>query len=255
MASIDYWLKRLTKYGHTGWANKAIYYYDQTVRLKLVDKVLDSLGLDERSVCLDYGCGVGDFSRLLAERGFDVIGYDISQGIVEEAARRSVNRHLLFTSDPSVVENKSCYDLVVSVTVLQHIVSEHALVDVVGRLVASLKSKGYLVMLESMSAYGVNAGHLKIRSEAFWVDLLAREDMELCTRQYVFHPIYNPTNSFKNYYSRWIVKFFRISSHFGISLFDRAIKKIAENSALNDEDFSQEKESPMVLLVFKKASK
>lgn len=255
MTSIDYWLGRLTKHGHTGWANRAIYYYDQTIRLKVVEKILDDLALDERSACLDYGCGVGDFSRLLAEKGFDVIGYDISQGIVDEAARRSVNEHLAFTSDSSVVDNKSYYDLVVTVTVLQHIVNEHLLSNVVERLVASLKSQGYFVVLESMSAYGVNPGHLKIRSEAFWVDLFARAGMELCTRQYIFHPIYSPTHSFKKYYSKWIVKFYRIASHFGISLFDIALKKIAENSALNDEDFSQEKESPMVLLLFKKASK
>lgn len=42
-------------------------------------------GKDGRRLLLDLGCGTGAFSRLMAARGFDVIGIDASDGMLRQA--------------------------------------------------------------------------------------------------------------------------------------------------------------------------
>ncbi|MCK4664569.1 MAG: class I SAM-dependent methyltransferase [Bacteroidales bacterium] len=41
---------------------------------------------------LDVGCGTGRVSLLLQEKGYDIVGVDISKGMLEQAIRKGLNR-------------------------------------------------------------------------------------------------------------------------------------------------------------------
>jgi ubiquinone/menaquinone biosynthesis C-methylase UbiE len=108
-------------------------------------------GLDGRKV-LDIGCGTGDFIALSAELGAaSVEGVDISPKVLAKAATR-------FANDPRVslerglvqdcVSQEERYDLITSITVLQHHVEEQELVDTLKVLHRVLKPDGRLIVLE-----------------------------------------------------------------------------------------------------------
>lgn len=39
-ADKSYWNNRVKKYGHTGWADEAIYEFDQPIRLQIADNLI-----------------------------------------------------------------------------------------------------------------------------------------------------------------------------------------------------------------------
>lgn len=45
----NYWDKRAEQIGHTGWLNSVIYLYDQEVRLRVIERIVEkSVGGGER---------------------------------------------------------------------------------------------------------------------------------------------------------------------------------------------------------------
>jgi SAM-dependent methyltransferase len=59
-------------------------------------ETLDSLVLSRIPTCgrvLDLCCGAGQISRILADRGFDVVGLDASASLVEFASKNAPNVH------------------------------------------------------------------------------------------------------------------------------------------------------------------
>ncbi len=103
---------------------------------------------------LDVGCGVGRWSRLLASRGATVTGVDLSPTMVAEARRRALRADLagrcrFLVQDLARLDAGGPYDLVLGVTVLQHILDPGALRAAVERLAAHLAPAGRLVLLEA----------------------------------------------------------------------------------------------------------
>src|SRR5258706_131819 len=81
---------------------------------------------------LDVGCGVGRWSRLLAARGADVLGVDLSPTMIAQARRRAVaegvgDRCRFRVQDVSNLDVGERFDLILGVTVLQHILDPVAL--------------------------------------------------------------------------------------------------------------------------------
>ncbi len=103
---------------------------------------------------LDVGCGVGRWSRLLASRGARVTGVDLSPTMIAEARRRAAQAGLasrcrFLVQDLARLDAGEPYDLVLGVTVLQHILDPGALRAAVQRLAAHLAPGGRLVLLEA----------------------------------------------------------------------------------------------------------
>src|SRR5687767_12015592 len=81
---------------------------------------------------LDVGCGVGRWSRRLARRGAIVTGIDLSPTMIAEAKRRAAEegvsaRCRFETQDLAALEAEEQFDLILGVTVLQHILDPEAL--------------------------------------------------------------------------------------------------------------------------------
>jgi 2-polyprenyl-3-methyl-5-hydroxy-6-metoxy-1,4-benzoquinol methylase len=103
---------------------------------------------------LDVGCGVGRWSRLLAARGAQVTGIDLSPTMIAQARRRAaragvIARCRFMTQDLAALETGEQFDLVLGVTVLQHILDPDALRSAVQRMTSHLAEGGRMVLLEA----------------------------------------------------------------------------------------------------------
>lgn len=103
---------------------------------------------------LDVGCGVGRWSRLLASRGATVTGIDLSPTMIAQAKRRTNSAGLLdrcrfMTQDLAALDAGARFDLILGVTVLQHILDPEALRSAVSRMTDHLAEGGRMVLLEA----------------------------------------------------------------------------------------------------------
>jgi SAM-dependent methyltransferase len=101
---------------------------------------------------LDLGCGVGRWSQQLARAGYRVTGVDFSAHMIEQArARAAVNAANCDFSVANAVELAlgRRFDLILCVTVLQHILDPGAARQAIAALAAHLAAGGTLVLLEA----------------------------------------------------------------------------------------------------------
>jgi len=174
-----FWDERCKKFGHTGWSDSLLYRYDQPLRLKAVEKALSQAGIDinEKTKVLDIGCGTGDLIQLLAVKGAKVVGIDISREVVMRTKKRfeGNSKVQIFVSRVEDLNFPSeSFDLVTSITVLQHIVEEGAFLSAVQNIISVLKKGGHLLLLESAplkKPKEQRVTHKIIRSRHEWIDV------------------------------------------------------------------------------------
>ena len=103
---------------------------------------------------LDVGCGIGRWSCRLAARGATVTGVDLSPTMIVQASRRAAAQGVaarcrFLAQDLAALEVDGQFDLILGVTVLQHILEPAALRAAVQRLVSHLSAGGALILLEA----------------------------------------------------------------------------------------------------------
>jgi 2-polyprenyl-3-methyl-5-hydroxy-6-metoxy-1,4-benzoquinol methylase len=103
---------------------------------------------------LDVGCGVGRWGRTLAARGAHVTGVDLSATMIAEARRRAhrsgLSQHCRFlVQDLAELDTGETYELIVGVTVLQHVLEPRRLRAALERMAAHLAPGGRMVLLEA----------------------------------------------------------------------------------------------------------
>ena len=108
---------------------------------------------------LDVGCGIGRWSRLLAARGAAVTGVDLSPTMVAQARQRALadgvaDRCRFCVQDLSKLDLGEKFDLVLGVTVLQHILDPVALRAAFVSMSAHLARGGRMVLLEAAPTSG-----------------------------------------------------------------------------------------------------
>src|ERR1700730_5608731 len=140
--SSNFWVQRLLNYGHTGWADPVIYTFDQRERLALIEAAINDSPI-RRGVAIDFGCGTGDFSKLLLSMGFTVCGYD-------PYVRPHINsaRFTYADSFQQIKLTSHSADFALSVTTLDHILDKQELSDVLSKLSSYLKPSASFYMLE-----------------------------------------------------------------------------------------------------------
>lgn len=109
---------------------------------------------------LDVGCGVGRWSCRLAARGASVTGIDLSPTMIEQAGRRAAAQGVaarcrFFAQNLAALELHGRFDLILGVTVLQHILEPESLRAAVQRLASHLAPNGRLILLEAAPARAV----------------------------------------------------------------------------------------------------
>jgi 2-polyprenyl-3-methyl-5-hydroxy-6-metoxy-1,4-benzoquinol methylase len=136
---------------------------------------------------LDVGCGVGRWSSMLAQRGARVTGIDLSPTMIDEARRRAAahgigDRCRFLVQDLAQLAAGDQFDLVVGVTVLQHILDPSALREAVRRMTAHLAPGGRMVLLEAAPARiakHCDTTVFRARHRSTYLDLFAACGLEL----------------------------------------------------------------------------
>lgn len=127
-------------------------FYDKGSAGRLWGRFWETVDLTDRLV-LDYGCGIGDFSEVLASRGARVFGIDISPKLIEQA-RASVAKLGYNGNAPKFLVGDAhhtpfpdaMFDYVVGNGALHHLDLERALPEIA----RVLKPNGKAVFQETM---------------------------------------------------------------------------------------------------------
>jgi ubiquinone/menaquinone biosynthesis C-methylase UbiE len=101
---------------------------------------------------LDVGCGVGRWSLQLAQCGYDVTGVDLSPYMVEQARKRAATLGVpcaFAVEDVRYLDLGQQFDLILCVTVLQHVRDPDEAAGALRRLATHLAPGGMLVALEA----------------------------------------------------------------------------------------------------------
>ena len=164
---VTYWEDRARLFAGEGQGLAAVCSYGMP---ELYNRVIDWcqwlalrrwLQVTPGSSVLDVGCGVGRWSRRLAARGARVTGVDLSPTMIAEARRRAAADGVadlcrFEAQDLSELAAGAKFDLVLGVTVLQHILDPAALRAAVSRMTAHLAPGGRMVLLEAAPAQPAN---------------------------------------------------------------------------------------------------
>jgi SAM-dependent methyltransferase len=103
---------------------------------------------------LDVGCGIGRWSRFLAARGAVVFGVDLSATMIAQARRRAVaegvaERCRFAVADLVHLDLNEQFDLVLGVTVLQHILDPKSFRAAIVAMAAHVAPRGRMILLEA----------------------------------------------------------------------------------------------------------
>lgn len=143
-------LAAVCSYGMPEFYNRMIHYCQNLALRPWLD-------IEPGTRVLDVGCGVGRWSSLLASRGGIVTGMDLSPTMIAEAQRRAqamgvAERCRFLVQDLAQLDAGEKFDLIVGVTVLQHILDPGALRSAVQRMSQHLAPGGRMVLLEAAPA-------------------------------------------------------------------------------------------------------
>lgn len=198
-----FWNKRVQLYGHTGWSNRYLYDFDQKARLAGIEGLMSSIEL-EYGTAVDFGTGAGDFAAMLAGRFRKVIAFDISDAVIARARDRynsCSNVEFISEEDIFAVDlPRGKIDLILSVTVLDHIVEDQELLRTMKYFRELLSQTGKLVALEYAPDRKRNAApYQRFMPFESWRDLFEKSGMEL--REYFgfYDPLAYPCPSYQRY--------------------------------------------------------
>ena len=177
-----FWDERVKVLGDLGdgYSNRDLQNYEDKIRMK---KAFELLGDVSELKTLDVGCGTGRWSVELAKRGAIVTGIDISKEMIKRAKVRANKAHIpnsiTFLNKKTENLNYSNYfDVVITVTVLQHITDEERLNLAVQNMVNAVKKGGRILIIESApfkkEVYGgrdMSVKHMELRTKEEWINL------------------------------------------------------------------------------------
>ncbi len=162
-------------------------FYNRAIQLEQRLALQPWLRIAPGTRALDLGCGVGRWSRLLAAAGAIVTGVDLSPTMIAQARSRAKAQGLddrchFHVADVADLSTPGPYDLILGVTVLQHILDPAFLRKTVSAACALLAPGGRLVLLEAAPNAEVSrcdTSIFKARHRQTYLDLFADCGLEL----------------------------------------------------------------------------
>lgn len=159
--------------GAPAWLNRYVADTQRRVFLRMLGEIGSLAGAS----VLDVGCGTGRWSQLLRDRGAKVLAIDISPEAIE-ANRRQISGVEFRVADLTHLDvPQGGFDLIVSVTVLQHLPLEGQRSASAG-LARALRPGGHALLLENIRDSGP---HVFSRPIAGWVALLSEVGLSTCS--------------------------------------------------------------------------
>jgi 2-polyprenyl-3-methyl-5-hydroxy-6-metoxy-1,4-benzoquinol methylase len=146
------------------------------------DAVKEAIGRCGGRTFLEVGCGAGRLSRVLCERGMTGRGIDVSATAVDEtseALREFIDRGAFEVGRAdifSVPESAGCYDLAVSLMVMEHVQDD---LGFISRIAHAVKPGGHVIVAVPgrPDLWGIEdetVGHVRRYDRASLSDLLTR---------------------------------------------------------------------------------
>lgn len=229
MLSKDFWNDRAIRHGHTGHSEPFLYTFDQEARKFAVERIVSHLFTENKDKALDFGCGSGDFVRILKETFSFVVGYDFAEKVVE-IARRDSDPRVKFTSEIKDLRENSVYDLILSVTVLQDL-EEGELSSAVKELSLVLASNGYIIAVEFFVTEEWKSLNKENRvTNAKWMEILERNGITVVSKHSFYNPIEAPSASWNEYNRNFFLRFVRLFRYtaFARKIFLRKAREIIQ---------------------------
>ncbi|MHC4099484.1 MAG: methyltransferase domain-containing protein [Planctomycetota bacterium] len=247
MADLSsFWRGRASRHGHTGWGDQVLYAYDQLERLQIVTRLMPKIAAGAgHAVALDFGCGTGDFSRLLLDMGFEVYGYD---PFVEPDID---HRKFTYVNDLDALTGMPPMDVALSVTVLDHILDTAELNETLSRVHGLLRSGGSLLLIEYALQQPRETSHYQaFRTISEWHDALERSAFHVVDSGPVPHPVDSPSDGFRVYRRKPIVRVLRRLNLAHRGLPRMALRRVARRSlAAHPPSVPHTSASPMRFMV------
>ena len=164
-------------------------FYNRAIDLEQRLAIEPWLEVREGTRVLDVGCGVGRWSRLLAGRGARVLGVDLSPTMIDQARRRAdsdgvAERCRFAVADLSRLDLEERFDLVLGVTVLQHILDPEACRAALSAMAAHLAPGGRMVLLEAAPALRTSRCDSTVfmaRARQDYLDMISAAGLEVRT--------------------------------------------------------------------------
>ena len=149
---------------------------------------------------LDVGCGAGRWCRLLQAQGFRTVGIDLQAELLEENRRRIPDVQFVRSSIQEY-RDESHFDLISSVTVLQHLPSvEQA--AAVAKLRELTKTGGFVVALENIEDQG---RHVFANSIESWQELFQSHSFRVVSlRRYDYSPFSRSVSALRRAKRLWV---------------------------------------------------
>jgi SAM-dependent methyltransferase len=126
---------------------------------------LQSAGLQDHSQVLDVGCGTGRWLRRYLQRNIVPVGLDATQRMLQHATANGVECQLVVGCAQSLPFGDEVFDLVSSVTVIQHM-SHVDQVDALNEMARVLRPGGHILLLELIRGQGP---HIFPRRPSDWI--------------------------------------------------------------------------------------
>jgi ubiquinone/menaquinone biosynthesis C-methylase UbiE len=258
----EFWNTRTKKYGHTGWSNSFIYAYDQQARLMAVEKILNSLSFNT-SLALDFGTGSGDFAGLLAKYFESVIAFDISDAVIRKAKKKYGQiKNIQFIGGNNIEEIGipfNTVDVILTVTVLDHIMADCELTKILKYFERLLNEKGIIVAFE----YALNHKKSPTSYQRFmqledWRTIFLNCGFSLDKSYGFYHPSEDPCESYLSYKSHTTGikgKMLRLLAKVHPEFANKYLNKLASRYLLAKNDFWGENRpgsSPLKIMIFRK---
>jgi 2-polyprenyl-3-methyl-5-hydroxy-6-metoxy-1,4-benzoquinol methylase len=182
-ASRDRGLAAVCSYGMPGFYNRYIEFCQRRALLPWLPRVAPGSG-----AALDVGCGIGRWSLELAARGHRVTGIDLSPYMIELARSRSAEQRAqcsFAVGDVASMELGRTFELILCVTVLQHILDPAPARAAIARLAAHLSPRGRLILLEaapSRSTARCDTAVFRARTLDWYLEALAAAGLTVVAR-------------------------------------------------------------------------
>ena len=249
--NVNYWNERIKKTGTTGWSDPIVYAFDQGIRVRVIKTLLKE---KSGGVLLDYGCGTGDFSKALEEQFESIYLYDISDLALNIARNRIENAMPIKIEQLNLNEYRGLFDVILSITVLQHIVNDEEMNYTLDCLNNSLKKGGWFLVLESFFEQGNSV--TRNWGCAEFETLMKNKGFAVCEKYNFYYPD-EKNNSYSRYSRRIDTKILgKLYSYIKYKKFRRIIlsrlRRIASRYNFTEgeyyNDFSAKKGTKIYLL-------
>ncbi len=173
-----YWSMMAEKYGDVailvpGDIKLKNEYYDSLHR-RALRKVLGTI--QNGAKVLDVGCGVGRWSIMLAKQGCDITGVDMSPQMLVLAKRNAAAENLKINFIESPADSldlpENSFDVILSVTVLHHIIDDEKKRKTIENLMRILKPGGKLILLEKTKIENIKEFHVTPLTVDGWKSII-----------------------------------------------------------------------------------